>query len=180
MTSTPQEEFYYELRIPKDRIAVLIGKDGEVKHAIEERTRTVLDIDSSEGEILIKGEDALLLYLAREIVRAIARGFNPDIALELLKPDFGFELINIDEYARNQNDYARLRGRVIGEGGKSRKTIEELTETHLCVYGKTAGIIGPVEYIADARRAITSLLSGSAHATIYRWLEKKRRERRQP
>jgi len=178
MASTPQEEFFYELRVPKDRIAVLIGKKGDVKRRVERETKTELDINSEEGEVRISGKDALLLYLAREIIRAVSRGFNPDVALQLLKQDYGFELISIPEYARNQNDYGRLRGRVIGEGGKSRKTIEELTLTHLSVYGKTVGIIGPVEYIANARRAIQSLLEGSTHASVYRWLEKKRRERR--
>jgi len=178
MTSTPHEEFYYELRVPKDRVAVIIGKQGDVKSRIEKETKTDLDVNSEDGEVKIHGKDAVMLYLAREIIRAIARGFNPDIALQLLKHDFGFELISITDYARNQNDYGRLRGRVIGEGGKSRRTIEELTGTFLSVYGKSVGIIGPVEYMTDARRAIISLLQGSTHASVYRWLEKKRRERR--
>ena len=32
---TPQE-YSYELKIPKDRVAVLIGKKGEIKEKIEE------------------------------------------------------------------------------------------------------------------------------------------------
>ena len=177
MTSTPTEEFAYELRIPRERVAVLIGTKGEVKRAIERSTKTKLEIRSQEGEIRITGGDALLLYLAREIIRAIARGFNPDIAYQLTKADYGFELIPVGDYARNANDLQRLRGRVIGEGGKSRRTIEELTETTICVYGKTVGIIGPMEHIADARRAVQQLLTGSPHATVYRWLEKRRRHR---
>lgn len=180
MTSTPPEEFFYELRVPKDRVAVIIGKNGDIKRRIERDTKTELDINSSEGEIRIGGKDALLLYIAREIIRAIARGFNPDIALQLLKQDYGFELINISDFARNQNDYGRLRGRIIGEGGKSRRTIEELTHTNISVYGKTVAIIGPLTNITDARRAVLNLLQGSTHASVYRWLEKKRRERRTP
>ena len=33
-------EYSYELKIPKDRVAVLIGKDGEVKKSIEEDTKS--------------------------------------------------------------------------------------------------------------------------------------------
>lgn len=179
MTSPPPiEEFAYELRIPKERIAVLIGKKGEIKRFLEKDTKTKISVDSKEGLIRISGKDALLLYVAREIVRAIARGFNPSTARQLLKQDYGFELINIGEFARNQNDLERLRGRVIGEGGKSRKTIEDLTGASLCVYGKTVGLIGPGDVLQSARRAVESLLEGSTHANVYRWLEKKRRENR--
>jgi len=179
MASTSVKEFSYELRIPRERVAVLIGKKGETKRVIERETKTKIEVDSEDGTIELKGNDALLLYLCREIIRAIGRGFNPEIALQLLKQDCGFELIDISQYSRNPNDLERLRGRVIGEGGKSRRTIEELTQTTICVFGKTAGIIGPADYITDSRRAIESLLSGSPHAHVYRWLEKRRRERRQ-
>jgi len=168
----------YDLRIPKDRVAVLIGKQGEVKRSLEKQTKTKIEVDSKEGLVQISGQDALLLYLAREIVRAIGRGFNPNIARQLLKQDYGLEIISIMDYARNQNDLERLRGRVIGEGGKGRKTIESLTDTQICVLGKTIGIIGPIEHIANARRAITDLLSGATHASVYRWLERKRKQRR--
>jgi len=178
MTSTPTSEFAYELRIPKDRVAVLIGPKGETKRKLERDTKTKIEIDSEDGLCRLSGTDALLLYLGREVIRAIARGFNPEVARELLRADFGFEIINIEEFARNQNDLERLRGRVIGEGGKSRRTIEDLTETHICVYGKTVGIIGPADNISDSRRAIQSLLAGSPHAHIYKWLERRRKEKR--
>ncbi|MCX6708623.1 MAG: KH domain-containing protein [Candidatus Woesearchaeota archaeon] len=178
MTSTPKQEFSYELRIPKERVAVLIGKKGEIKRTIEHETKTKVQVNSEEGIVSLNGEDALLLYMAREIVRAIGRGFNPDIALLLLKQDYGFELIPIQDYVKTENDLERLKGRVIGEGGKSRKTIEELTQTNVCVFGKTAGIIGPAENINTARRAIESLLAGSPHAHVYRWLERQRTTKR--
>ena len=178
MASTPIEEFSYELRIPKERVAVLIGTKGETKRAIEHDTKTKLEVNSEDGEIKITGKDALLLYLAREIIRAVGRGFNPEVAKQLLKQDYGFELVSVNDFAKSPKDLMRLRGRVIGEGGKSRRTIEELTQTTICVFGKTVGIIRPANYISDARRAVESLLAGSAHAHVYRWLEKRRKERR--
>ena len=170
--------FDYDLRIPRDRIAVLIGKNGETKKSIETPTKTELTIDSKEGEVMISGEDAVGLYTAREIVRAIGRGFNPDFALLLLKSDYSLETLNVADFAQNKNAMPRLKGRVIGSEGKSRKTIEILTETHISIYGKTIGVIGEAENVMLARKAIESLLSGSKHANVYRWLEKKRRETR--
>ena len=170
------DEYVYELKIPLDRVAVLIGSKGETKKEIEEATKTKISVDSKEGDIFINGKDAVLLFSAREVVKAIARGFNPDIALQLLKQDASFELIEIDDFAKNKNHYERLRGRVIGKDGSARRTIEELTETYICVYGKTIGIIGDLEKVAVARKAVESVLTGSPHSGVYKWLEKKRRE----
>ncbi len=41
-----QEEF---VRIPKERVAVVIGKKGETKKEIEKRTKTRVEIDSETG-----------------------------------------------------------------------------------------------------------------------------------
>ena len=168
--------FSYDLKIPKERVAVLIGKDGHVKKEIEAATKTKLRIDSEEGDIFVEGEDAVNLYTTKDIIRAIGRGFNPEIALLLLRQDYTFDLLMLEEYAKNKNQVPRLKGRVIGSEGKTRRLIEELTETHLSVYGKTIGVIGYVENVGIARRAIESLLTGSMHSTVYRWLETKRRQ----
>ena len=171
------EKFSYELKVPKERVAVLIGKSGEIKKQIESETHTFIQIDSKEGEVAILGEDALGLYSAKEIVRAISRGFNPDYALLLLKHDYAFEMFNITDYAGKQkNSMQRLKGRVIGKEGKARRIIEELSEVHICVYGKTIGIIGEIENVSIARRAIESLLTGSPHSNVYKWLEKRRKD----
>ena len=166
----------YALRIPKERVAVLIGKEGETKKELEELTSTELIIDSYEGDVTLKGNDPIKLYSSREIVKAIARGFNPDIAKYLIKQDFVYEQISIKDFAKNSNHLRRLKGRVIGTEGKSRKAIEDLTEASISVYGKTIGIIGLPENVDLARRAIETLLSGSPHSNVYKWLEKRKKE----
>ena len=47
-----------------------------------------------------------------------------------------------NDYSREKSHVIRMRGRVIGAEGKSRVTIEHLTETFMVVYGKTISIIG--------------------------------------
>ncbi len=169
------DEFQYELKIPKARVAVLIGTEGEVKRRLESETTCRIKVDSQEGDIFVTGKDALMLYTAREIITAIGRGFNPDIAFSLLSPDAVLEVINIADFARNKNDEMRLKGRVIGAEGKARRLIEEITETSVCVFGKTISIIGQAYNVSLSRRALISLLSGSPHANVYKWLEKQRR-----
>ena len=81
----------------------------------------------------------------------------------------------MNDFAKTKNDSVRLKGRVIGSEGKSRNAIEELTETNISVYGKTIGIIGLQQNVASAKKAIESLLSGSPHSNVYRFLERNNR-----
>ena len=166
----------HELKIPKERIAVLIGSKGETKKELEEETNSKIDVDSKEGIVRIEGQDSIQLYEAKELIKAIARGFNPEIARLLLRSDYTLALINIEEYTGgSQKSLNRLRGRVIGQEGKSRKTIEQYTETYVCVYGKTVGIIGESQNVDIARMAAENLLKGSTHTSVFKWLEKKRK-----
>lgn len=170
-------EYLYELRIPKDRIAVLIGTEGKIKKEIEAETKTTIKVDSVEGDVFISGEEALGLYSCREVIRAVGRGFNPDIALLLLKSDYCLDIIDLKDYSGKSKDtLLRIKGRVIGSEGKTRRLIEELSEAHVCVYGKTIGIIGLPESASIAREAVEKLLNGSPHSSVYKFLEKKRRE----
>jgi len=169
-------EYNHELKIPKERIAVLIGIKGKTKRTIENSTHSHIDIDSKEGDVIVSGEEALDLFTAREIIRAIGRGFNPDVALLILKPDYAFEVINMNDFARTKNDSIRMKGRVIGSEGRSREHLEELTETNICVYGKTVGIIGQQGNAGIAKKALEMLLKGSPHANVYKWLERMRRK----
>jgi ribosomal RNA assembly protein len=168
-------EFSYQVKIPKDRIAVLIGKKGEVKKQLEENTNTKINVDSKEGEVSVSGEDAIMLYTTRDLIRAIARGFNPEIASLLLKQDYGLEIINLPDFD-NPSQLQRIKGRVIGKEGRSREIIEEHTETYVSVYGKTISLIGLTENVSVARRAVEMLVKGSPHSNVYRWLERMRRE----
>jgi len=163
-----------ELKIPAKRVAVLIGKDGADKKDIENRTECSLNI-GKEGDVTIEGE-SLNAFNAENIIRAIGRGFNPEIALLLLKQDYAFEMISLQEITKSKDSMLRLKGRVIGKEGRSRQLIEDLTESHISVYGKTISIIGSPESSSSAKHAVESLLRGAPHSSVYKWLEKKRRE----
>ena len=170
------EEFSYELKIPEERVAVLIGAAGGTKKEIELETKCKLDI-TKEGDVTIIGDDGLLLFITKEIVRAIARGFNPRLALLLLKQDYVLEIIDMKDMAgKSKSTMERLKGSVIGTGGKARAEIERLTGTHVSIYGKTIGIIGECGDVSLAREAMAMLLQGSMHKTVYQYLERKRKE----
>lgn len=170
------KEFSYELKIPEERVAVLIGKDGEIKKEIEKATDCKIEV-SKEGDVTITGDDGLLLFTTKEIVHAIARGFNPKIALLLTKQDYALDIINMADIAgKSKSTLQRIKGRVIGKGGRSREEIERLTDTYISVYGKTVGIIGEASNVSLARQAVAMLLQGSMHKTVFQFLERKRKQ----
>lgn len=167
-----------EIRVPKDRIAVLIGKKGETKRKISKLTKTKLQINSKEGDIIINGENGLDVYITKKIISAIGRGFNPEIALSLLEENNDIEIIDIYHFSRKtKNNLARIKARLIGREGKARELIEQLAEVEISVYGKTVSIIGNQINLNIARHAIINLLQGSKHGNVYSYLEKQRKLR---
>jgi len=178
-----------QLRIPMSRIAVLIGHEGETKKDIEEKTGVELDIDSRTGEVTIildeegpeaSPEDPLLSFKVEYIVKAIGRGFSPEKALLLLRDDMYFKLIDIRDYSgKSSNAQHRLKARLIGEHGKTREIIEELSEVKIVVAGYSVSLIGDYYHLGVAETAVDMLLHGARHAQVYSFLEKKRREAHQ-
>lgn len=159
------------LKIPKKRIGVVIGKKGSTKEKIEKLLGVKLEIKGSKGEIKISSQDPVNLLNAKNIIKAIGRGFNPEKALKLLKKDVSIRIVNLSNYAGSKKDIRRLKGRVIGSGGKARKTIENITNTLISVYGKTISIIGRPQNILMAWKAIDMLLRGRKHQTVYIYLK---------
>lgn len=172
------EEYSYELKIPKERVAVLIGKDGSIKKELEEQSKISIQVDSKEGDVKLIGSNSVNLYILKDIIKAIGRGFNPEVAMLLFKQDYVLELISLADFVKSPNQMLRLKGRVIGKAGKARETLEEYTETSISVYGKTIAILGFCDNVAICKKAIESLLTGSPHSSVYKWLEKYRKQQK--
>ena len=162
--------FSQELKIPKKRVAVLIGKKGETKRLLARKTKTKISV-SKEGDVIISSENNVNSFNTVPIVTAVGRGFNPEIALLLLDENFIFELISIKDFSRNEKDMERIRSRVIGTNGKAREMLEKMTNVSISIYGKTIGIIGKLENVDLARRAIEKLLGGAPHGNVYKFIE---------
>ncbi len=168
------------IRVPAERVGVIVGHKGRVKRRIEKLTNTILTIDSS-GVVTITNpldtEDPVLAWKARDIVKAIARGFSPKNALTLIDEDARLIVISLREIVGNSpNQQKRVAGRIIGMNGRTRRVIEQTTETLVSVYGKTVSIIGTDPGLEYAQRAVQMLINGAPHSTVYSWLERMRRE----
>jgi ribosomal RNA assembly protein len=170
------------LKIPKERVGVLIGPEGKTKKHVEEKLNVELQIDSDAGDVTVtlaeKAADPSTLFKAKDLITAIGRGFSPEHAFRLVRDEEAvLDVIDLRSvFGKSEADIKRVQGRIIGMNGKTRRIIEELTDTNVSVYGHTVGTIGTMEQVQIAREAIEMLVKGSMHGTVYRFLHRKRRE----
>lgn len=170
------------IRIPKERVGALIGPQGTTKKSIEEKLSVELQIDSGTGDVTaVMGEsvtDPSMLFRAKDVITAVGRGFSPEHAFRLIRDEEAvLDILDLRTvFGKSEADIKRVKGRIIGMNGKTRMIIEELTDTNIAVYGHTVGIIGTLEQAQVAREAIEMLIRGSMHATVYRFLHRKRRQ----
>jgi len=163
------------LKIPMERVAVLIGRNGETKKDLEEKSGLKINIDSKLGEVVIDDhevEDPLMIIKIENIVKAISRGFSPQNAMKLMDDDADFFVFNLYDYVgKKESHVRRLKSRVIGREGKTKCVLEELTNSNISVYGHTVSIIADITSMNVIKKAIDMLLTGSKHATVYRFVE---------
>ncbi len=169
------------LKVPADRVGALIGKGGETKKNLEKICGVELVIDGKSGEIIVKSkamEDSDP-FRAVNIIEAVGRGFSPQRALKLMENDTVLEIMDLRDYGgKSENALERIRGRIIGLRGKSRRVLEELTSCYISVFGRTVAIIGSVTDAKLAKDAVNMLAEGSAHKSVYQMLQRERTKRK--
>lgn len=161
------------VRIPAERVKVLLGKEGQTKELIEKKCGIRLKVDA-EGEITITGESENVFFY-KDIIKAIGRGFNPQKALKLTKSDYQFYLFHLKEHLNGEKAIKRIKGRIIGHDGKMREEIESAAQCDLSVFGNTVAIIAPMDSMPYAKEAVGMLIKGAKHSTVYAFLGKARR-----
>ncbi|MHA2400824.1 MAG: KH domain-containing protein [Promethearchaeota archaeon] len=173
------------MKIGKNRIAVLIGREGETKKDIEQKLGVIINLDSKTGdcEVLPKLDDPnympLNVYTAQKIVNAINRGFNPVKAMKLIEEGYDLEVFNLlSILGKSDKRIKRIKGRVIGRNGEMRKAIERYAESFISVYGKTIAVIADFDNLQIARKSVSMLLNGMPHHVVLKFLESKYNEKK--
>ncbi|RLB20822.1 MAG: RNA-processing protein [Deltaproteobacteria bacterium] len=147
---------------------------------LQKRCNARIEVDSESGEVVLYDDDApdpYLTFRMRDVLRAVGRGFSPEHALKLLEDDMYYEEFDIRDFTgRSKKRIIQVRSRVIGSGGKTRRLIEELTDCMISIKGNTVALIGDIEGMKVASKAVTMILNGSEHSSVYSYMEKKRRD----
>mgnify|MGYP003321878090 FL=1 len=171
-------------RIPKNRIAVLIGKRGSTRKMIEDACGASLHIESNSGDVSViwpedEVTDPVIKMKLPDVIFAIGRGLAPKRAVQLMEDEVFLRMYDIREWVgRQPNQTRRMRSRLIGTNGRIRSLIEELTGTEMAIYGSTVLVIGDQESLALATPAIEGILQGSEHGTVLFGLEQDRKRQR--
>ncbi|MDG1539044.1 MAG: KH domain-containing protein [Candidatus Poseidonia sp.] len=172
-------------RVPKDRIAVIIGAKGETARAIKKAAGCKefnIDSDSGDLEVLWGAAgtyDPVKAMKLPDVVKAIGRGMAPNAAVTLLEDDHFFELVDLRDFVgKRSNQQRRIRARIIGREGKIRKLIENLTQTQISIYNSTVVLVGEEGGLYSARHAIEMLAGGSEHGSVISFLERDRKRAR--
>jgi ribosomal RNA assembly protein len=162
------------IRIPTERVKNLIGEGGDTKKMLEKKCQVKIEVDE-EGEVHIEG-DAIDEFFAKDVVKAVGRGFRAEDAMKLLAGNYNLLIIDLRDFLSSDKALKRIKARVIGEKGKVKKEIEDATGSVLSIYGHTIGIISRMDSIEYAHAAIVKLLDGAPHSTVIRYLGKVRKK----
>jgi len=161
--------------LPHNRLARLLKN-----HA-----KALKDLESKADVTIKQGDDGLEIegtpeqeWVSELALQAIELGFEPKDAFKLLRDEYYLEVIDLELLLqRNEKAMERLRARIIGSEGKSKKKITELSGAAIAVSDERIGILGDFDDVRDAKEAVTRLLEGAQHASVYGWLRERKRVR---
>lgn len=131
-----------------------------------------------DDTIEIKG-DAFGEFSAKNILHAYGRGFDMQTAELLGRDNYYFDTIDLGQIFGNSKRIAQVKARVIGENGKTRRYIEEVSAVKMSIYGDTISFIGTLEEISEAKAAVETLVSGGTHKLAYQKMEAAHRKNKE-
>ena len=150
---------------------VIVQNMNKVKRAVPAIESSVkVKIGFGKDFVSLKGSE-LNEYLVEQIVIAVDFGFNVDDALLLKDDKFILEFIDVKSHTRRKN-LRDVRARLIGTGGKARKTIEKLTGSVIVIHDNRVGLITDAIHLDAVVQGIESLIQGAKHGNVFAYLEK--------
>ncbi len=164
------------LSVSAATIKHLGGKNGAILKEVQRKGKVEVAING-EGNLEIEGEGGDV-WVAMQVLRALDFNFLPQQAYKLFNDNYFLELIDLELILSNPKAIERYKGRIIGEGGRAKRTLQELSGAFLSIMGSKVAILGEFDDLQLAKEGVLRLLEGSPHTSVYAFLEKKNRERK--
>lgn len=145
-----------------------LDKIIESKRKLERILNVKIIINGNEVSVEGNPEDE---FIGEKVIEAINFGFLPPRALLIKKEDFLFLTLNVKDFTKRK-DLGTIRARIIGKGGKTLKTLNNLTKCFFEMKNNEVGIIGAPENIENGQTSVVSIIQGAKQANVYSYLEK--------
>ena len=163
------------LKVPDDSISFF---EKETLSSLSEETGAEIQFNKKDQNIQVEHAESVKEIDVLEVLKAIFMGFDYTNAMKLFRnPMTRLEVINIKDKTRNYKEFRRQKGRVIGENGKAKRVMSDLTDASIEVYNDKVGIVGEINDAIKAREAVMKILNGSPHSHVYNSLEKYKRKK---
>ena len=152
----------------KTILSVKLPRILKNKKRLEKKLNITISNRGKEVQINGKPEDE---YIAEKVIDALNFGFSFSVAISIKEEDLEFEILNIKNHT-TRKDLERVRARIIGKGGKTLKTLNQLTKCNFEIKDNQIAIIGLPEYIENAQESVISIIKGAKQSNVYSHLEK--------
>lgn len=163
------------LKVPDDSTRFF---EKETLNRLSEETQADIQFNEDDRNIQVEHSQSVKEMDVLNVLRAMFMGFDYSECIELFNnPMTRFESINIKNKTRNYKEFKRQKGRIIGENGKAKRVMSDLTDANIQVHNDKVAILGDMNDAIKAREAVMKILSGSPHSHVYDSLEKYKRKK---
>ncbi len=166
--------FAQQILIPHKRAEILLGDNGAMLEYARKRLGCTIEI--KDGNVVSISGDAYTEYNAHNVITAFGRGFDMATSLKLLSEDYFFASVSLKDLFNTKAGISRIKSRIIGEKGKTKLYIEEVSGAHVSIYGSFISFIGTIDETRMARAAVEVIVNVGTHKKAYRIMEAMRRK----
>eukprot|EP00455_Lapot_gusevi_P047908 TRINITY_DN6555_c0_g1_i1.p2 TRINITY_DN6555_c0_g1~~TRINITY_DN6555_c0_g1_i1.p2 ORF type:complete len:243 (+),score=77.10 TRINITY_DN6555_c0_g1_i1:112-840(+) len=164
---------FRRIPVPPNRFTPLKENWMQIYEPIVEHMKLQIRFNPKRRAVELKTSkmtpDAGAIQKAADFVRAFMLGFETRDAIALLRlDDLYIDSFEIRDVRSLEGDHlSRAIGRICGQGGKTKFTIENTTKTRIVVAETKIHVLGSFQNIKIAKDAVVRLILGSPPGKVY-------------